>query len=186
MSQRANNHPVAEAEELMAAEFSGNIGDLLPNPVVQSMDAYIHHGQVTCLEHSLSVAWHSYRVCRRLGFDAHAAARGALLHDLYLYDWHVPGSCVGLHGFSHPTTALRNARRHFRLNPREEDIIRKHMWPMTVVPPLHRESLVVCLVDKYCALIEVFSQRRKHRLLQFKQEQLRLQTSRTASANSPA
>ncbi len=171
MTDHATNHPVARSPVLMPGLFIQSIRDLLHTPVVQSMDNFIHHGQVTCLEHCLSVAWHSYRVCRRLGLDQYAAARGGLLHDLYLYDWHVPGSCEGLHGFNHPSTALRNARRHFRLNRREEDIILKHMWPMTVRWPRHLESLVVCMVDKYCATIEVFSRRHKQHLYAFKLEQ---------------
>ena len=166
-----HNHPVASTLARMPEHFVQSIQDLLHTPVVQSMDNYIQHGQVTCLEHCLSVSWHSYRVCRRLGLDPQAAARGGLLHDLYLYDWHVPGSCQGLHGFNHPATALRNARRYFQLNRREEDIILKHMWPMTVSWPRHFESLVVCMVDKYCATIEVFNRRHKKTLLAFKLEQ---------------
>jgi uncharacterized protein len=168
MTRQALNHPASPAKARQLALFESSIRDLMLSPVVHSMDQYIHHGQVTCLEHCLSVSWHSYLVCRRLGLDYRAAARGGLLHDLYLYDWHFADSHTGLHGFNHPATALRNARRYFSLNLREQDIIAKHMWPMTIIPPRHRESLVVCLVDKYCALIEVFSQRRKNRLHDFK------------------
>ena len=36
-----------------------------------------------------------------------------------------------LHGFRHPATALRNARKHFALNKVEENVIISHMWPLT-------------------------------------------------------
>ncbi len=38
----------------------------------------------------------------------------------------------------------------------EKDIIKKHMWPMTAVPPKYKESFIVTCVDKYCATIEFF------------------------------
>lgn len=38
------------------------------------------------------------------------------------------------------------------LSPKEVDIIKKHMWPLTLVPPRYPESLIVCLVDTYCTV----------------------------------
>jgi uncharacterized protein len=37
----------------------------------------------------------------------------------------------------------------------EEDIIGKHMWPLTVTPPRYREAYLVSLADKLCALAEM-------------------------------
>ena len=52
--------------------------------------------------------------------------------------------------------ALENARREFTLSPVEQDIIEKHMWPLTLRrPPRYRESVVVCAADKLCAAAEV-------------------------------
>ena len=42
------------------------------------------------------------------------------------------------------------------LNEIEEDAIKKHMWPCTVVPPKYKESYAVTLADKLCAVIEFF------------------------------
>ena len=44
----------------------------------------------------------------------------------------------------------------FDLNDMEKDIIVKHMWPLTIVPPKFKESYIVTLVDKYCATKEFF------------------------------
>ena len=79
------------------------------------------------------------------------------MHDFYLYDWHQEKPYKGLHGFAHPGIALQNAQRYFELNDKEQDIIRKHMWPLTPMLPRYRESYVVMLVDKYCAVCERFS-----------------------------
>ena len=55
-----------------------------------------------------------------------------------------------------PSKALANARARFHLTEKEEDIILRHMWPLTVTPPRFRESYVVVMFDKYCSLMETF------------------------------
>jgi len=144
------------------------INDLLRHPQVRAMDQHIHHNSITTLEHCLSVSYLSYCLSEKFGLDSKAVARGALLHDLYLYDWHKIKPPEGLHGFTHPGIALRNASGLFQLSRLEVDIISKHMWPLTVRPPRYRESFLVCFVDKYCAMLEVFHSKRKIRLEQFK------------------
>ena len=37
----------------------------------------------------------------------------------------------------------------------EQNIIKRHMFPLTVIPPKHKESVIVCLVDKYVATKEI-------------------------------
>lgn len=128
--------------------------DLLAHPLVRSMDQYIQHHDVTTFDHSLVVSFYSYLACKKLRLDGRSAARGALLHDFYLYDWHIPGSRTGLHGFTHAMTAFNNARTHFRVNPLEADIIRKHMWPLNLGLPRYKETVVVILVDKLVATLE--------------------------------
>ena len=59
-----------------------------------------------------------------------------------------------LHGFYHPGIALKNASAEYQLTPREKDIIKKHMWPLTVVPPMCREAWIVTLADKWCSTLE--------------------------------
>ena len=83
---------------------------------------------------------------------------GAMLHDFYFYDWrnkHVEGQ-KKFHAMRHPKIALTNAQDVFELNDLEIDIIKKHMWPMTIIPPSFWESFIVTLVDKYCATAEFF------------------------------
>ena len=136
------------------ADYADCVRDLLCNDKVRSMRGFIQHGGVTCLEHCVLVSYRSYVVCRGLGLDYRAAARGGLLHDMFLYDWHVKSGRHGLHAFSHPGEALKNAESQFALNGREKDIIRSHMWPLTLRPPKTKEAFWVSCVDKYCALAE--------------------------------
>lgn len=155
-------HPKIGTKPDLAAdgEYLSCIGDLIAHPLVLSMKNYIQHGNTDCLGHCLYVSYTGYLLCRRLGLDHRSAARGGLLHDFFLYDWHQKGSSGGLHGFTHPRTALRNADGHFDLGAVEKDIIAKHMWPMTLTPPLYKETLIIIAADKYCALREIFGARR--------------------------
>jgi len=131
------------------------VSDLMDASAVRRMRWFRHHQNVNRLEHSVSVAYLSFLVVRRLGGDARAAARGGLLHDLFLYDPREKGSHQGPHALDHPRVALENARRHFALTGLEEEIILTHMFPVGTAMPRHMESLAVCLVDKYCAVNEV-------------------------------
>jgi uncharacterized protein len=136
-------------------EYRRCVKDLLAAPDVLSMEGFVQHGSVTCLQHCLQVSYRSYHLCKRLGLDYRSAARGGLLHDMFLYDWHEPDSHHGLHAFSHPAAALKNARAVLELNPVESDIIRKHMWPLTARFPRYWETFIVSCMDKYCAVLEV-------------------------------
>ena len=137
-------------------EYTECVDDLLQDEITGSLDGYVQHGSVTCFEHSLSVSYYSYVLCRLLHLDYRSAARGGLLHDLFLYTWHKTNISSGVqHSFTHPHTALKNANEHFWLNKREKDIIVKHMWPLTIRLPRYKEAYVVSFVDKYCAILEV-------------------------------
>ena len=49
---------------------------------------------------------------------------------------------------------LRNAKEDFDLNPIEENMIARHMFPLTPIPPRYKEAWILCLADKYCATVE--------------------------------
>ena len=118
---------------------------------------------MSVFEHSVCVAlvclWLVHRL--HLKVNQRAFVRGALLHDYFLYDWHTPDPAHRLHGFRHAGTALRNADRDFELNDTERDMIKKHMFPLNPALPRFKETAVLCLADKYCALRETVLQRKK-------------------------
>lgn len=121
-------------------------------------EQYIQHGETSCLLHSIAVAYYCYRLAVKLGFlrlNKRELIRGALLHDYFLYDWHIPDKNRPLHGPYHPTAALINAESDFHLSKRERDIIKKHMFPLTLALPAFKESYAVCLVDKFCSVCEI-------------------------------
>lgn len=122
---------------------------------------YMQHGRVSVYAHCVRVAYTSCYLAARLSVpvDRRALVRGALLHDYFLYDWHKKGEGHSLHGFFHPRKAWENAKRDVALNSIEENIILRHMFPLTVVPPQFREAWLVCAADKICALRETVQMR---------------------------
>ena len=136
--------------------FKDCIDDLIETPVVQTMNNFTQHSIVTTLEHCLFVSYISFIICKFLGLNYYSAARGGLLHDLFLSDWHKNEYKGKFHGLTHPAEALKNANIYFNLSHMEQDIIKKHMWPLTLRFPRYRESYVVSIADKFCCLFEVF------------------------------
>lgn len=138
-------------------EFKNIVKDILENDTVQSLRFYKHHYGSNRYEHSLSVSYLSYKICKFLGLDHISAARGGLLHDLFLYDCNNPETRPKNHIKKHPKVSLENAQKLFILNDLEKDIILKHMWPITFSVPKYLESYVVTFVDKYCAVKELIN-----------------------------
>ncbi|MEY8463637.1 HD domain-containing protein [Streptococcus merionis] len=147
-------------------EFMGYVGQLIDNPRMQRMDKIVHHHHSTRLKHSINVAYTSYKIAKKFGWDAKSTARGGLMHDMFYYDWRTTKFNKG-HAWVHPRIALRNARKITTVNKLEEDIILKHMWGATIAPPRYKEAYIVTAVDKYWAVreaitpyTEAFKQRR--------------------------
>ena len=128
--------------------------DILKSENFRSTKNYIQHGTMPVHRHCIDVAEKSIAISKflRIPCNEREMVRG----DYFLYDWHDKSreNYQRLHGFYHPGIALRNASMEYELTLREKDIIKKHMWPLTVVPPLCREAWIVTTADKYCSLLE--------------------------------
>ncbi|MBI9095724.1 MAG: HD domain-containing protein [Sphaerochaeta sp.] len=119
---------------------------------------HLNHHDSSIADHSVAVAYYSYKVAMVLRFRKRLPEliQGALLHDFFWYDWRSerPRS-GGLHGFDHPYEAFENAVQVYgALTSVESNIILRHMWPLTLIPPRYPESLIVSLVDKVVSLGE--------------------------------
>lgn len=141
-------------------------GDILSSGNFRKTKAHIQHGSMTVNSHCINVAKCSLAIsdALKISCNRREMIRGALLHDYFLYDWHDDEHCqlYRLHGFRHPGVALRNAIAEYELTPRERDIIGKHMWPLTVKPPLCREAWIVTVADKWCSILETLHIQKGH------------------------
>ncbi len=144
--------------------------DILTSDGMLSEKSFLQHGTVSVYEHSVAVAIMCISIAHFLArylhikTDERSLVRGALLHDYFLYDWHISDKSHRFHGFSHPKTALKNAQRDFELNKIEKNMILRHMFPLTFPPPRYREGMILCVADKICALSETIKrQDNKHK-----------------------
>lgn len=116
-------------------------GDILHSKGMDMEKRFFQHGTVTVFDHSVAVAL----MCLQLA---------ALLHDYFLYDWHIKEKGRPLHGTHHARRAMKNAERDFGLNKIERNMILAHMFPLNLTLPRYRESVLLCTADKFCALRE--------------------------------
>lgn len=155
-------------------EFFHIIREVIKSKTVQQMKAYKQHCDTSCYKHCQYVAYYTYIICKKLRLDYVSATRAAMLHDLFLYDWRKENRDIeldGLHAFIHPKIALKNSLTLFSLNPKEQDIISKHMWPVTPAFPKYIESYIVTFTDKYSAIYESYiyfqSQLKKNKIYKY-------------------
>lgn len=153
-------------------KFDTKLTLLLQDPNICQMKNFPQHKSSNTLQHSISVAKLSFRLAEKFGWEIseEELVKGALLHDYYLYNARTEEIPGYVHGISHPETALQNAMKDFHLTGKEKNIIRGHMWPLTLfTPPRSKEAVLVCIADKYVAAKEMsirtgkkdFSRRRK-------------------------
>ncbi|MBR1897022.1 MAG: hypothetical protein IJ822_09605, partial [Pyramidobacter sp.] len=97
--------------------------ELLEHEEVRKMARFRQHGKVSTLQHCEHVARKSWKLAQtfRLHSDRRALVRGAMLHDFYLYDWHVQDGTHRWHGFHHPERAAENAARYIGVSEKEAE-----------------------------------------------------------------
>ncbi len=139
--------------------ISKEVGRLENESRFSETRGFIQHGDVSVFVHCVCVAYMSCCIMRFFNIKANIGALilGALLHDYFLYDWHDGELCRKIHGFTHPFKACENAKADMELSPLEENIIKRHMFPLVPIPPRYREAWIVCLADKICATEETLN-----------------------------
>jgi uncharacterized protein len=149
-------------KDIQNLPFYEYIAELIETPEIEDLKNFTHHLKTTRFQHSLNVSYYNYKVCKFLGWDYISAARGGLLHDLYFYNTaeyeKLENDNIG-HLKNHPQVALKNSDK-FHLNRLERDIIAKHMFPFAWTPPKYKETYVIVLVDKFCAILERFGKKK--------------------------
>ena len=136
---------------LFSKEFELITHDISLNSEFMKLNDCKHHG-ISRLDHSYRVAYYSYKIMKFLRLNYVEGTRAALLHDFFTDDVSELGSINRL--TKHPKCALENAKKHFDISPLQEDIIVKHMFPVTLTPPKYLESVIVDVVDDVASIYE--------------------------------
>ena len=116
-----------------------------------------HHINSNTYRHSIKVAYLCYHHSTKynLNVDLMSLIRGALLHDYFLYDRRKTKKLF--HLITHPKTAYKNAILDYEnINKIEKDIILRHMFPLTLIPPKTKEGWLVCFYDKIATITDIF------------------------------
>jgi len=131
-------------------QFESFAKEILDSEIFGQNKSYTQHGGISIYEHCHSVARLSFSMGELFRVkDKKSLVRSALLHDFFLYDWHVPEKMWSLHGWTHPAAAAENGKKYFDINEKEYSMIRTHMWPYTLFHiPLHGEGWIICIADK--------------------------------------
>lgn len=128
--------------------------DILDSSRMILEKSFIQHGNTSVFSHSVMVTKMCLKIVDKFKIDVSISSlvRGALLHDYFLYDWHT--SSNHFHGFTHGKTAMNNAIKDFNVNEVEKNMILCHMFPLTLRIPKYKESFILCIADKICAIKE--------------------------------
>ncbi len=133
-------------------EFYNIIDEYINHPKVLEMKEYTHHG-IRRYDHCFRVAYHTYKVTKFLKLNYVSATKAAMLHDFYTNELDDEKSKIKRYR-THPKYAVENSKKYFNINEMEEDIIKRHMFPITLTPPRYLESWIVDIVDDITSLYE--------------------------------
>ena len=141
-------------------EYYDIIKDILESDEFQKRKNFKHHDD-SVYEHCLKVSYKSYLLAKKIGANYKDCAIAGLLHDFYKKPWqedktHKP--FFKQHGFTHAYEASINAKKHYPkyMNRVIINSIRRHMFPLNIIPPRYTEGWIVTMMDKYVSM-EIFS-----------------------------
>ena len=132
-------------------EFDSIVSPILEIEEFNRLKYITHHG-ITRFDHSMRVAYYSYKISKSLRLDYKEVTEAALLHDFFLDEVDSENRVGRLR--HHPECAVKNASKYVDLSEKQIDIIRTHMFPVTFTPPKYLESWIVDAVDDVAALYE--------------------------------
>lgn len=141
-------------EEKWINAYCKEVQDLMQNEKVKEMKTYHHHGKISTHFHSVFVSYTSFKASVKLGADVSAITRASLLHDFYLYDWHITKH-EEKHAWYHPKAAAVNIEKYIgKLTPMQKDMVLSHMWPLHKAPK-SLGGYILTFADKHCANLEL-------------------------------
>ena len=154
--------PVLNLTRKSLHEIQTDAGEILGTDLFQEAANTDHHYGYTIANHEIHVciiALLIVAVLSFLGIHFHVRelVRGIMCHDLGLvgrYDgrFHSGRDCA----FRHPLESEKEAEKICSyLTPIEADVITKHMFPLCKTGiPSYRETWVITIADKWCAVTE--------------------------------
>lgn len=138
-------------EKYNCLEFDKIIEPILNIDKFHELSNVDHHG-INRFDHSIRVAYFTYKVTKRMHLNYKEATEAALLHDFFVDEVDEESGIGKLR--RHPGYAVMNASKYFDLSDLQVDIIKTHMFPVTFTPPKYLESWIVDIVDDVASVYE--------------------------------
>lgn len=136
-------------------EYMSLVDDILNHKEFEKTKDINHHG-LNRYDHSIRVSYSSYKISKFLRLDYEEVARGGLLHDFFLTNGKKISRGERLSTLvRHPKYAVVYSEKFFRLTEKERDIIRTHMFPISLtLIPKFAESWIVNIMDNIVGCYE--------------------------------
>ncbi len=128
-----------------------------------------HHMHTTVGAHTINVTFKALQICHWL--DAHRihtdhtrmifAALGhdlAMPHTKTLYG----KKAAFITAWGHPIDSAKYAANLVNLHKKTAKAIKRHMWPLCIIPPTSIEGWVLTIADKWAAIQELVQRRVPH------------------------
>ena len=135
-------------------DFNSIVQDIIDNQRFNKLKKELHHG-ITRYDHSMRVAKWTYKLCNLFKMkNKEAVTRASLLHDFYINEDLISENGASKLG-EHPSVALENSKKYFKISNMQADIIKTHMFPCNFDIPKYKESWLVSGVDKVIGTYEM-------------------------------
>ncbi len=163
------NHPYYQ-------EWYEIVKDILTNEEFQKRKLFHHHYECSVWDHSVNVSFNAFTIAKKIRGNCVGCAIAGLLHDFYqeaylfspelahldekyMVNLKVRKKLFHKHGFTHANQAVENYCLFFPqlVNQRVTNAIRRHMFPLNIIPPRYHEGWIVTLVDKKNSLKEIIN-----------------------------
>lgn len=151
------------------------VEDILLNDEFQKRKLFLHHHNMSVWDHSILVSFNSFIFGRYFNADIRICAIAGLLHDFYSQAWlstpvleHLENgkytilmkqkkSLFKMHGFVHAADAARNYVKFFPEleNKKITNAIKRHMFPLNIIPPRYKEGFIITIIDKWNSVHEL-------------------------------
>lgn len=151
------------------------VEDVLLHDEFQKRKLFLHHHHLSVWDHSILVSFRAFEVAKYFHADARICALAGLLHDFYSQAWISTPELEQLengkyttlmkekkpfykmHAFTHAEDASENYIRFFPelKNKKITDSIKRHMFPLTLIPPKYKEGFIITIIDKFNSVHEM-------------------------------
>lgn len=151
------------------------VEDILLNDEFQKRKLFMHYHNMSVWDHSILVSFNSFIFGRYFNADIRICAIAGLLHDFYSQAWlstpvleHLENgkytilmkqkkSLFKMHGFVHAADAARNYVKFFPEleNKKITNAIKRHMFPLNIIPPRYKEGFIITIIDKWNSVHEL-------------------------------